>query len=646
MDHRLFDRLPGTRKEYDHKVKTVCQECAVRCGLVAYLSQGKIVDLHGDDEHPVSRGRLCARGLAFIQGIDHPLRITSAGIRRTLQDPFDHQEDGEKALDFLADLLRKIKDQYGPESILIACDPHTDLDFALGAAKFAGLLGLPVIYSPSAYEKDCSEFPLSGIPFYPCPEWTQSRVLLLVEADPATTHPVAFGWALEARQRGGKLITADSRFTRTMAKADKALRIKPHTGNMLGLALMKMILERPGFDDDFIKTRFAEPERWQASFERLSWEELENVLGISRKSINEVGELLSGNRPITIITGERLADFPKYGIWSTLMKAMGWDEIKGSGWYPLTGMNPWGLVKDQDVPGVKSIADLVRLSKGGGLSAKALIYSGDGLVDLFDSAEDLTRDLDWTVCFGAYPNSARQKARTFFPSILWAEKSGLCFSTDRLLQWAEKILDPPAGCRSSLDFWSGLAKRFGWNETFPGIREDGSADPGPFYQSILKVDTLLKRMRLGELKDAKGRAGGYRPAVEGGPEEEKLNPTFAPEKLEFSSAGLDNGHYPLTFIKIPLVTRSTGMGTYWSWAEQIEAEEAVQIHPETAKRLQIGNGEAVMISSPDKTFEARAWLTRMVLPGMAASSLNLESDRVLIYKTDQMPDEALTFLKK
>jgi anaerobic selenocysteine-containing dehydrogenase len=639
MDHRLFDRLPGTRKAYDRKVKTICQECAVRCGLVAYLGQGKIVDIHGDDDHPVSRGRLCARGMAFIQGIDHPARITSSASRRTLQVPFDYSEDGEKALDLLADLLRKIKDHYGPEALQITCDPASDLDFAFAAARFAALWGLSHIYSPSPSRKDQSVFSWADLPFYPCNEWTRSRSLFLVEADPATTHPVAFGWALEARQRGSKLIAADCRFTRSMAKADKTLRLKPHTGNILGLALMKMLLERPGFDDVLIRTRFLEPEKWQRSFEQISWEDLENTLGVSRRSITEIGELLAGKQPITIITGESLADLSGYGIWSTLMMAMGWGNIKGSGWYPLNGTNLWSVVKDKEIPDVKSIAELVRLSKGGGLSAKALIYSGNGLVDLMTSSEDLTRNLDLTVCFGAFPDLGWQKARMFIPSILWAEKSDLCFSSDRQLLWAEKIFDPPAGCRSGLDFWGGLAKRFGWTESFPGIREDGSTDQVAFYQSILK-DESFKGINWEDLKSSPGRSA----ALLWTHEEPKTDPMFAPEELASFSPGQEETPFPLAFLRIPLVTRSTGIGSYWPWAKQIEAEEAVQIHPETAKLLQIENGEAVMISSPAKTLEARAWITRMVLPGMAASPLSLESDRVMIYKADMTPEEALTFL--
>jgi anaerobic selenocysteine-containing dehydrogenase len=271
MNHSLFDRFPGTRKKHDRRVRTVCQECAVRCGLVAYLSQGAIVDIHGDEDHPVSRGKLCARGIAFIQGLDSPFRITSPGIRRTLQDSFSPLENGEKGLDLLAEQLRKIKDLHGPESIVIASDPQNDLDFALGAAWFAAIFGLPHIYQPSAFQASRPECSWSGISSPPCYEWKHSRTLLLIEADPATTQPVAFGWALEARQQGSKLIVADSRFTRTRSKADLSLRIRPNMGNVLGLALTKHLLESSTFNDAFIQARFLDPERWQASFDRLSW---------------------------------------------------------------------------------------------------------------------------------------------------------------------------------------------------------------------------------------------------------------------------------------------------------------------------------------------------------------------------------------
>ena len=334
---RLLDRRPGTRKEHDLQINTVCQECPVRCGLTAYLKNGRVVDIHGDDAHPVSRGRLCARGLAFVQGLDSPNRITVPAFRTKEGEPFSALEDWEKALDSLAEHLRKIKDQYGPQSIAVGCDPETDLDFALGAIHFAHLLGTPHIYQPLHHDPGLL---LRRSLSQPCTTWKQRKSLFLVEADLASSHPVLMGWVLEVQQQGAKIIAADPRFTRTLAKADLALRIRPGTGNILGLALLKMVLAESDHDDVVVKAHFSNLKQWRDSLEGLSWEELEKVLGSPYQSIKGLKDLLLKNDPATFITGKPLAALPGYDIWPVLEMALGGSERSGLGWYPLAGTIP------------------------------------------------------------------------------------------------------------------------------------------------------------------------------------------------------------------------------------------------------------------------------------------------------------------
>src|SRR6201985_3456412 len=51
----------------DAVVKSVCPYCAVGCGQNVYVSDGKVVQIEGDPDSPVSRGRLCPRGPPSLQ---------------------------------------------------------------------------------------------------------------------------------------------------------------------------------------------------------------------------------------------------------------------------------------------------------------------------------------------------------------------------------------------------------------------------------------------------------------------------------------------------------------------------------------------------------------------------------------------------
>jgi len=49
------------------EVPTICTYCAVGCGQIVGVQNGKVVSVEGDPDHPINRGRLCSKGLAVRQ---------------------------------------------------------------------------------------------------------------------------------------------------------------------------------------------------------------------------------------------------------------------------------------------------------------------------------------------------------------------------------------------------------------------------------------------------------------------------------------------------------------------------------------------------------------------------------------------------
>jgi len=56
-------------------VKSVCPYCAVGCGQDVHVRDGRIIDIEGDADSPVSRGCLCPKGSATYQLVTNPHRI-------------------------------------------------------------------------------------------------------------------------------------------------------------------------------------------------------------------------------------------------------------------------------------------------------------------------------------------------------------------------------------------------------------------------------------------------------------------------------------------------------------------------------------------------------------------------------------------
>ncbi|MHB1224959.1 MAG: molybdopterin-dependent oxidoreductase [Gemmatimonadaceae bacterium] len=60
---------------------TTCRECAVGCGVIAEVRDGRAIKLEGNPDHPLNRGALCARGQSALQGLYNPDRYRGPMVR-------------------------------------------------------------------------------------------------------------------------------------------------------------------------------------------------------------------------------------------------------------------------------------------------------------------------------------------------------------------------------------------------------------------------------------------------------------------------------------------------------------------------------------------------------------------------------------
>src|SRR3954465_9494199 len=63
-------------------VPSVCPYCAVGCGQKVYVKDEKVVQIEGDPDSPISRGRLCPKGSATRQLVTSSTRATKVKYRR------------------------------------------------------------------------------------------------------------------------------------------------------------------------------------------------------------------------------------------------------------------------------------------------------------------------------------------------------------------------------------------------------------------------------------------------------------------------------------------------------------------------------------------------------------------------------------
>jgi formate dehydrogenase major subunit len=96
------DRIAPRTRDADRVVKSVCPYCAVGCAQNVYVTDEKVIQIEGDPDSPVSRGRLCPKGSASLQLTTGPARQYRVRYRRAYGTQWEDL-DLDKAMDMIAD---------------------------------------------------------------------------------------------------------------------------------------------------------------------------------------------------------------------------------------------------------------------------------------------------------------------------------------------------------------------------------------------------------------------------------------------------------------------------------------------------------------------------------------------------------------
>src|SRR5579862_4013647 len=101
-------RLKPRTATADKVVQSVCPYCAVGCGQKVYVKDEKVVQIEGDPDSPISRGRLCPKGSASENYVNSPLREYRVKYRRPYGTEWEELEL-ERAMEMIAERLIKTR---------------------------------------------------------------------------------------------------------------------------------------------------------------------------------------------------------------------------------------------------------------------------------------------------------------------------------------------------------------------------------------------------------------------------------------------------------------------------------------------------------------------------------------------------------
>jgi len=238
------------------QIATNCEMCFWRCGVMAEVADGKLLKLQGNPHHPLTKGKLCARGNAGVALLNDPDRLKYPQIRTGERGEGKFRRvSWDEALDFLGTKLKELKQKHGPESV--ALFPH-----GVHSGFFATLMkayGTPNAAEPAFAQcrgpRDIGYQLTFGRPVNsPEPvDLEESKCIVLIGShigeNVFTSQVTAFA---EGLSKGAKLIVVDPRFSTAASKANYWLPIKPGTDTALLLAWMNVLITEKLYDEEYL----------------------------------------------------------------------------------------------------------------------------------------------------------------------------------------------------------------------------------------------------------------------------------------------------------------------------------------------------------------------------------------------------------
>lgn len=284
------------------KVRTVCRSCHGGCGVIAHVKGNKVVKVEADPEAPIGMGTLCSKGLAITQlayhpdRIKYPLKKTARGWERIGWD---------EALDTVAHKFKKVIGEYGPEAIIVG--QGTGRDFESHFSRFGNLLGTPNILTAGhmcylsrigAALTTCGRHPAIDYANDP-------KCIVMWACNPQWTNPDEYKgvnfW--KAYQNGAELIVIDPRKGFLAKRADLWLQLRPGTDAALALGFFRVIVDEKLYDSDFVSNYI---HGWDAFLKRLdeySLDRVEEITWVDRSLIQKAARMYAAAKPAGIHWG-------------------------------------------------------------------------------------------------------------------------------------------------------------------------------------------------------------------------------------------------------------------------------------------------------------------------------------------------------
>ncbi len=621
------DIIPGVATWY----AGLCDQCPAGCGIHARVMEGRVKKIEGNPEHPVNKGRLCARGQALPQALYNPDRIKGP-MRRTGERGKGNFTDvsWDEGISIVSKNMSELSSK-GSEAKLAVLSPP--LKGSLGSLV-AGILkayGAENHFECGMFDRRNLLFAnkvsmgIDSIPHY---DIANTKYLLSFGADFSTTFlsPVnlsyGFGRMRQGTKERGRLVQIEPRMSLTGASADEWVGIRPGAEGLVALSIAHTIVES-GF------YRAGDAGSWRAALKRFSPEEVAKASDVDAERIHGIAKEFITKKPSLAIAGDIVESYAD-GV-SALVAINILNHVAGN-------LNrPGGVIANpererQDVGrGMAALLNNALNSKVNTL----IIYNSNPLFASPNAmkAGEAFKNIPFIVSLNSFMDETTEMADLVLPvhTVLedWGDdyaSPSVGYSVATISQPAIKPIHNTMGAG---DIFISIAKgvggrtsasvkaanfqeylRDGWREQYLKNKEMSSSAMSfeDFWRTLLKNGGWWPKKE--PVKKASGISAG---AVA----------SYATEKP--SAFDGNESEYPFYLLLYPQAGFFDGRGANAPWLQELPDPmtsvvwgDWVEINPGTAKSLGISTGDLLTIQSPYGEVSAPAYVYAGIRPDVVA----------------------------
>jgi len=289
----------------DGWVKSTCGICFNNCGVLIRMEAGRITEIKGDPDSPVNKGSLCKKGLASLEYLYSPDRLLYP-LQRTAKRGAEKWEriSWDEALSAVAHELMTAKEKQGAETVAFMDGSAKGLQEAV-LRRFVNAFGSPNMISTDHIcfvPRKCAAVMTYG--FYALPDYDYPPACILVwGANLAETRMGEYRRFSRALKKGAKLVVIDPRRTQLARKADLWVQPRPGTDLALALGFINVILDENLFEADFLN-------QWASGFDALKRhvrdyppQKVSPITWVPAETIRQAARIYAVNSPACIQLG-------------------------------------------------------------------------------------------------------------------------------------------------------------------------------------------------------------------------------------------------------------------------------------------------------------------------------------------------------